>query len=94
MRKKYYSLERPYSMPGSHYRVLMILADTAAHFNKGYCKPKQEYILQVLKRRYGYGIERRQLGNITKFLNDAGIIEKVKRHKKAQDGSLLLRATL
>jgi len=94
MAKAKYTAHAPKAQPILHYHVLMVLEGFMRFYKKGYCYPSQDKILERLKNRFHYHIERRQLNYVLRFLVDSGQIERTKRHYEKPGVGMMFRSTL
>jgi len=74
--------------------ILLTLGELSRRSGKGYCYPSQETVLKLCKRFYGVSRSRRSLNRHLKHLEQSNYFRRVRRHKRAGDGSLLLRSSL
>jgi len=74
-------------------RVISILTGLADHFGREWCKPNQDKICELMKRFHGRIMSRRNLNRHLGALERDGWIERIRRHRRARDGSLELHST-
>lgn len=74
-------------------RILETLAGLAGHHGRTWCYPSQEKLLELLKRFTGRTMSRRHLCRHLKALERDGYLRRIRRHKRARNGSLWLRST-
>lgn len=74
-------------------RILRALVGLADHYARDYCKPRQIKILELAKRFTGRIMSRRNLCRHLGALERDGWIERIRRHRRAKDGSLELHST-
>lgn len=73
--------------------ILDTLYGTQRKYKKDYSKPGQERILERISKLHDVHICRRTLNYRLRFLEDAKIIKRFRRHYKHEDGSFILRTT-
>lgn len=74
-------------------RVIRVLVGLAEHWQREWCKPRQEKILELLERFTGRRMSRRNLNRHLLALERDGWIERIRRHRRAANGSLELHST-
>lgn len=74
-------------------RILRALVGLADHYSRDWCKPKQVKILDLARRFTGRIMSRRNLCRHLGALERDGWIERIRRHRRAPDGSLELHST-
>jgi len=74
--------------------ILLTLGELGRRSGKGYCYPSQAKILGLLRRFYGVRRSRRSLNRALKRLEELGFFQRIRRHKRGIDGTLVLRSTL
>jgi DNA-binding MarR family transcriptional regulator len=88
------AIDRP-TMCRTSPEILQLLAAYCGHSRKPYTFPSQQTILNTLRQRYRLHISRRTLNRRLAHLEAAGMITRLRRHKRDQpSGRLLLRSTL
>jgi len=75
-------------------RILHIINYLSSHFNKKYCYPSQNSLLDLLKRHHGIEISRRSLNYHLRFLEDNGFIHRVRRIPKKTGEAWLFKSTM
>lgn len=84
----------PDRLDGLDSSILQGLVGVAKCHNKPYCFVSQNRQLELLQMYHSWNTSRRTLNRRLKKLEDAGYIERVRRHRRAADGHLILRSTL
>jgi hypothetical protein len=74
--------------------LLQLLAALCAHFGKPYTWPSQETIVQLLRDRYRLAISRRTLNRRLAHLEAAGVIHRIRRHRRDPQLGMTFRSTL
>lgn len=74
--------------------ILEILIFLMRKSKKHYCFPTQKKILEILKKRWGICVSRRTLNRYLGCLEREGMIKRVRRHKKGEDGKIKFGSTL
>jgi len=75
-------------------RILHIINYLSSNFNKNYCYPSQQSLLDLLKRHHGIEISRRTLNYHLRFLEDNNFIQRVRRIPKKTGESWLFKSTM
>lgn len=72
----------------------MTLKSVGDKYDKHYCWPSQDTLLDLLKEFYGIAVSRRTLNRDLRWLEKNGFIERLRRHARDRYGRLVLRSTL
>jgi hypothetical protein len=75
-------------------RILAIITKLCEKYERRWCYPSQETILELLERWHRVVMDRRTLNRHLNGLQHLGYIERTRRHHKARDGSLILKSTV
>ena len=75
-------------------RIMETLAGLAGKFERTWCYPSQEKILQLLKRFTGRRLSRRHLNRHLHALVRDGLLRRIRRHVRERSGALRLRSTV
>lgn len=81
-------------MESQHDAILSTLVAVAKCHNKPYCFVSQGRVLELLEKYHSWNISRRTLNRRLKELEDEGFFVRIRRHRRALDGHLILRSTL
>ena len=75
-------------------RIMETLAGLAGKFERTWCYPSQEKILELLKRFTGRRLSRRHLNRHLHALVRDGMLRRIRRHVRERSGALRLRSTV
>ena len=74
--------------------VLSALLGVAEKYKKRYCWVSQERLRQLVGEYGGIWMSRRTLNRDLRFLEDQGWIERIRRHRRGDNGKILYASTL
>ena len=75
-------------------RIMETLAGLAGKYERTWCYPSQEKILELLRKFTGRALSRRHLNRHLRALERDGLIRRVRRHIRDKTRGLLLRSTV
>lgn len=74
--------------------VTLTLLGLGQIHRKPYCFPSQEKLLICIKRGYDLSMSRRTLNRVLNQLEDEGIFDRIRRHRRGPHGQPLFRSSL
>lgn len=74
--------------------ILLTLHRLQSHFNKLYCYPSQDKLLDLLEKFCSLKMSRRQLNYDLKVMEKHGLIRRVRRHRRTKKRGMEFRSTL
>mgnify|MGYP001069787574 CR=1 FL=1 len=75
-------------------RVLQILLSLSRGKKRVWCYPSQEKLVELLRRYHGVNISRRTLNRWLRYLESAGYIRRIRRHRRGEDGRPRFHSTV
>lgn len=76
------------------FRIIAVLSFLCDKYQRRWCYPSQDTLLELLRRFHGLHIERRTLNRHLAGFESLGYIQRTRRHTKNKDGSLHLKSTV